>query len=342
MTARRSPRCPLAPRLLRGSLAVMRIVPIILALPTVLAAQDLTPRLEPRTPPAPGFRVFVLADMEGMASVVFNREIIAGNEGERYRNTGSPDYWSNYRALLTREINAVIAGSRRGGARSFVVNEGHGGNLFGSTQPWDLDTAALLVRGWPKPMVMTTGLDSSFGALIMIGMHAMAGTNGVIAHTYAFDDFRVNGRQLNETGINALVAGEYGVPVAMVAGDDLTVQQAREQLGPDVVGVVTKYALSRSAAITLSPAVVRQMLADSAAVAVRRAARGAIRPFTMQRPYRIEFTLRRTYPQEYVTAVDSLQGFTLERLGERRYRFVTSDARDMARLLDAIELIVLR
>lgn len=320
----------------------MRRLLLFLILPASLAAQDLTARLEPRTPPAAGFRVFVLADMEGMASVVFNREIIAGNEGERYRGAGSPDYWASYRSLLTREINAVISGARRAGARSFVVNEGHGGNLFGSTIPWELDTAALLVRGWPKPMVMTTGLDSSAGALIMIGMHAMAGTDGVIAHTYAFDDFRVNGRQLNETGINALVAGEYGVPVVMVAGDDLTVQQAREQLGPEVVGVVTKIALGRSAAITLSPAVVRQMLADSSVVAVRRAMRGAIRPFTMQRPYRIEFTLRRTYPEQYVTAVDSLQGFRLERLGERRYRFVTSDAREMARLLDAIELIVLR
>jgi hypothetical protein len=38
-----------------------------------------------RVPFEPGFRTFIVPDMEGMASVVFNREIIAGVEGERYR-----------------------------------------------------------------------------------------------------------------------------------------------------------------------------------------------------------------------------------------------------------------
>ncbi len=317
------------------------LLPLLAAVAAPLVAQQSMPPY-PQVPAAEGYRVFVMADMEGMASVVFNREIIAGNEGERYRNTGSPDYWAHYRGLITREVNAVVTGARRAGARSFVVNEGHGGNLFGSILPWELDTAALLVRGWPKPMVMTTGLDSSAGAAIFIGMHARAGTPGVIAHVYAFDTVRVNGRILNETGINALVAGEYGVPVVMVSGDDETIRQMREQLGPGPIGVVTKIAMGRSAAITRSPAVVRQMLLDSAAVAVRRAMRGEIRPFTLERPYTVEFALRRSYPPEYVAAVDSLREFRLEKIGERSYRFVTGDAREMARLFDVIELIVLR
>ena len=98
----------------------------------------------------------------------------------------------------------------------------------------------------------------------------------------------------------------------------------------------------RSAAITLSPAVVRQMLADSAAVAVRRAMRGDFKPFALTRPYQVEFALRRSYPAELIAPVDTLSGFRLEKTGDRTYRFVTSDAREMARLLDAIELVVLR
>ena len=296
----------------------------------------------PPVPPPAGFRVYLITDMEGLASVVFNREIISGYEGERYRDQSSRDYWEHYRGILTQEVNAVIGGARRGGARSFVVNEGHGGNLFGSILPWDLDTAAILIRGWPKPMVMSTGLDSTAGALMLIGGHANAGSPGVISHTYAFDRFTVNDRVLNETGINALVAAEYGVPVVLVSGDDVVVREAKEQLGPSVIGVVTKWAIGRSAAITLSPAVVRQMLADSAAVAVRRALRGEFKPFTLARPYRIEFTLRRSYPAELIAPIDSLPGFGLEQTGDRTYRFTTMDAREMARLLDAIELVVLR
>lgn len=296
----------------------------------------------PQMPPAEGFRVFVLSDMEGIGSVVDTREVIAGNEAARYRTLTSSDYWDRFRGLFTQEINAVIAGARRGGARSFVVNEGHGGNLFASLLPWELDTAALLVRGWPKPMVMTTGLDSSAGAVLMVGMHANAGSPGVLAHSYAFDRFTVNGRILNETGINALVAGEYGVPVAMVTGDDIVVAEAKQQLGDDIVGVVVKHAVGRAAAITLSPAVVRRMVAESAAVAVRRAQRGDFRPFTMAKPYTIEFTMRASFSAALIAPVDSIRNFELTPLGNRSYRFQTSDAREMARLLDVIERIVLR
>jgi D-amino peptidase len=316
-----------------------RLLLSLLLFPAALLAQM---PIAPPVPPPAGFRVYLITDMEGLASVVFNREIISGYEGERYRDQSSRDYWEHYRGILTREVNAVIGGARRGGARSFVVNEGHGGNLFGSILPWDLDTAAILIRGWPKPMVMSTGLDSTAGALMLIGGHANAGSPGVISHTYAFDRFTVNGHVLNETGINALVAAEYGVPVVMVSGDDVVVREAKEQLGPQVVGVVTKWAIGRSAAITLSPAVVRQMLADSAAVAVRRAMRGEFKPFTLARPYQVEFALRRSYPAELIAPVDTLSGFRLEKTGERTWRFVTRDAREMARLLDAIELVVLR
>jgi D-amino peptidase len=315
-------------------------------LPAALAAQGpIRVQPMPAMPPVPrpdGFRVFMTTDMEGNASVVFNREIISGFEGERYRGTGSQDYWTYYRGALTAEVNAAIGGARQGGARSFVINEGHGGNLFGNILPGELDTAAILVRGWPKPMVMTTGLDSTAGVAFFVGFHAGAGTPGVIAHTYAFDRITINGRWVNETGINALVAAEYGVPVGLVTGDDEMIRQARSQLGDGFVAVVTKWAIGRSAAVTLSPAVVRQMIRDSAAVAVRRAMRGELRPFTLPRPYTVEFDLRASYPAEYVTGVDALQGFQLQKTGERSYRFVTNDAREMARLFDAIELVVLR
>jgi len=300
----------------------------------------------PRVPAPVGFRLFITTDMEGMASIVANRDIIAGNETAANRarpGSTSPDYWTHWRDLFTREVNAVIAGARRGGARSFVVNEGHGGNLFANILPWDLDTAALLVRGWPKPMVMTTGLDSSAGAAIFIGFHAGPRTPGIIAHAYAFDSIVVNGRWLNETGVNALVAGEYGVPVVMVSGDDIAVQQARDQLGEGVVTVTTKIAVGGSAGVTWSPAVVRRMLADSAALGVRRAIRGEIQPFHLAKPYQVDLVLRRSFAQNIADAVDGIQGFPgFAKTGERTYHFVTSDARELARLFDVVEAIVLR
>ena len=55
----------------------------------------------------------------------------------------------------------------------------------------------------------------------------------------------------------------------------------------------------------------------------------------------MEFTLRRSYPEMIVQGVDSLRWPGLEKTGDRAYRLVTSDARQMGYLLDAIERVVL-
>jgi len=125
---------------------------------TVLAQTPAQQRAElfrsKTVPHEAGFRVFIVPDMEGMGSAVDIHEVIAGNEGARYVNLTSPDYWDRFRLLLTEEVNATIRGARLAGARSFVVNEGHGGNMFANVLPWELDSTAILVRGFPKPMVM--------------------------------------------------------------------------------------------------------------------------------------------------------------------------------------------
>ncbi len=312
----------------------------ILASP--VAGQD--PRFaDKRIPFEPGFRVYLVPDMEGMGSVVHTREIIAGNEAPRYRELTSPDYWQQYRHLLTEEVNATIAGARAGGAQSFVVNEGHGGNLFANVLPWELDPAAILIRGYPKPIVMATAIDSTFGTMMFTGAHANAGSPGVMAHNFAFDQFSVNGRSLNEVAINGLIAGELGVSVSLVSGDDVLIAETREMLGNGFIGVVVKTAVGRNAAITYGPERVRTMLRDSAEAAVRRERAGEFRPFTMERPYRVEFTLRRSYPDAYIEGVEAMsEAFRLERTGPRAWRMTTRTAREIGYLLDAIEEVVLQ
>ena len=345
----RSPRKPIdslsqPPPAHSGHVAVplvALVAALLLAAPLhaqVAAPEPLTRRL----PPAQGFRVFIVPDMEGMGSSVDPHEVIAGVEGERYKTLTSSDYWDRFRGLLTQEVNAAIRGARRAGGTDFVVNEGHGGNLFANVLPWDLDPEAVLIRGWPKPIVMITGLDESFGTMIFTGAHANAGSRGVMAHNFAFDDFTVNGKKLNEVGINALIGGEMGVSVSMVTGDDVLVKETQEMLGNGVIGVVVKKAIGSTAAITYSPTKVRRMIEEGAAEAVRRERRGDFAPLTMEKPYRVELTLRATYPAEYVTGVEQLEGFQLEKTGERSFRMTTDDAKQIGNLLNAIESVVLR
>ena len=322
------------------------VLPFLLCVAVTLHAQGRNASLAEyrakQIPHEDGFRVYIIPDMEGMGSAVDIHEVIAGNEGEHYKDLTSPDYWDHFRSLLTQEVNATIRGARNGGARSFVVNEGHGGNLFANVLPWDLDSTAMLIRGFPKPLVMITGIDSSFGTVMFTGAHANAGSPGVMAHNFAFDSFTINGKKLNEVGINALIAGELGVSVSLVSGDDVLIAETQQMLNNGFIPIITKRAVGRSAAITYSPAHVQQMLEEGAREAVRRERQGDFKPFTMSKPYRVEFQLRRSYPDSIVADVAALPEFKLEKTGERSFRFVTSSAREMGYLLDAIESAVLR
>lgn len=307
-----------------------------------LAAQEPLPGFDKSLPPQPAPRVYLMVDMEGMGSAVKLQEVIAGNEGPTYRDLTGPDYWNRYRELLTAEANAAIHGARAAGAQSFTVAESHGGNRFANLLPWELDQEAILIRGYPRPNVMSTGIDSTFATVMMLAMHASPSRAGVLAHNYAFDDFRVNGTFLNEVGINALIAGEQGVPVSLVSGDDELEHEVRELLGDRVVYVTTKIALGGAAAITFSPTEVRRRLEAGAREAMARVGAGELRPFTLEKPYRVDFVLRSSYPDDRVAGMARVAAeWGLEQAGPRAYRWVTSDALQIAYLVDAIEGVVL-
>jgi D-amino peptidase len=324
------------------SLVVTVALCVAAALPLHGQRTGSAPYRDKQIPHESGFRVFIVPDMEGMGSAVDSREILAGNEGAAYKDRSSPDYWEHFRSLLTQEVNATIKGARAGGAASFVVNEGHGGNLFANVLPWELDSSAILIRGFPKPLIMVTGIDSSFGTLMFIGAHANAGSKGVMPHNFAFDSFTVNGKVLNEVGINALIAGESGVAVSLVSGDDVLIEETKPMLNNGFVAIVTKYAVGRSAAITYSPAKVRQMLQAGATEAVRRAKKGEFKPLVLQKPYQVQFKLRRTFADSIVTQVAELKEWKLDKVGDRTFTLTTSSAREMGWLLDAVEEIVIR
>ena len=155
------------------------------------------------------------------------------------------------------------------------MNEGHGGTLFRNVLVDKLDDEAILIRGYPKPIVMSTGLNPMVDAMMIVGAHANAGSPGVISHNFAFDSFTVNGKVLNEAGIAAFIGGEMGVPMALASGDDVLTAETEEMLGP-LETVTVKTAFSRSAAAVLPPVTVHRLLQQAAARAVRRVKAGEL------------------------------------------------------------------
>ena len=283
-----------------------------------------------------GFSVYIIGDMEGLAGVVRNatemRPVLRG---------GSPEH-ERFREELTDEINAVIAGARAAGATQFIVNEGHGGTLFRNVLVEKLDPEAILIRGYPKPIVMSTGMNPMVDAMMIVGAHANAGSMGVISHSFAFDSFTVNGRMLNETGIAAFIGGEMGVPMALASGDDVLTSETKEMLGP-LETVTTKTVFSRSAAAVLPPATVHRELRAAAARAVRRVRSGELKPLRLEKPYKVRFCLRRNFTEDdWVRGtVGRFEGVSQDG-GKGCFAYTTDSAEAVGNLLNLVEWTVLK
>jgi D-amino peptidase len=283
-----------------------------------------------------GFTVYIIADMEGLAAAVRN-----ATEMRPVDRGGSPQH-ERFREELTDEVNAVIAGARAAGATQFVVNEGHGGTLFRNVLVDRLDDEAILIRGYPKPIVMSTGLNPMVDAIMIVGAHANAGSPGVISHNFAFDSFTVNGKTLNEAGIAAFIGGEMRVPLALAAGDDALTAETREMLGP-IETVTVKTVFSRSAAAVLPPATVHRMLREAAARAVRRVKSGQIRPFAAEKPYLVRFCLRRSFTEDdwVRETIGRLEGVRPDG-GKGCFAYTTESAEAVGNLLNEVEWTVLK
>jgi len=94
-------------------------------------------------------------------------------------------------------------------------------------------------------------LDSSFDAVFFVGYHAKSGTEEALHdHTFTsslIHDVFINDLSVGEFGLNAGVAGYYGVPVVLVTGDQAVIDEARTLI-ETIESVAVKQAVCRRAA----------------------------------------------------------------------------------------------
>lgn len=199
-------------------------------------------------------KVFISTDFEGVAGIVDWDQIMVG----------SSDYDLG-RRLLLGELNAAIDGALAAGATEFVVNDSH--SSMRNLPPDLIHGQARLITGKHKPMYMMEGLDASFDAIFFLGYHGSIGASqSVLSHTYnprAIWEVRINGEIVGETALNALVATHYGVPIALITGDQVTAAEAKH-LNPPPVCVEVKRSISRYASDSLHPEVARDRIQAAA------------------------------------------------------------------------------
>jgi len=153
-------------------------------------------------------KVYISADMEGIGGV--STGVQTGSQGREYEK---------FRRLMTEEVNAAIAGAFDAGASEVLVSDSHGDGQNIDVEL--LDKRARLIRAWPRPLGMMQGVDDSFGAVVFVGYHASEGqAAAIISHTFnGRTVVKLNGVEVPEAGVSAAIAGDFGVPVVFVSGD---------------------------------------------------------------------------------------------------------------------------
>jgi D-amino peptidase len=280
-----------------------------LALATLLGATSAAGQQRP-------VKVLISVDLEGITGVVTGEQL--GPTGFEYQR---------FREFMTAEAVAAVEAAKESGATEVVVVDAHGNgqNLLIERFPADVR----IIRSWPRPLSMMEGIDSSFAAAIFVGYHsATTNASGVRAHTISSGTFAavvLNGTPMPESGINAAIAGHFGVPVIMISGDDAAVSEAQRLIGP-MEGAVVKRAISFHSANTLTPQAGQALIREKVKAGMAR--RGSLRPYVVPGPIRLDITFKNYTPAEIVAYLPGV-----ERRDAHTIRYTARNVLEVARFI---------
>lgn len=260
-------------------------------------------------------KVFITVDMEGMAGITHTDH--TKMEGIEYEMA---------RKWMTAEANAAIEGAFESGATDVVVTDAHG--FMRNILPHELHKDAHLVRGIPRPLFQMQGIDDSFAATLMLGYHAQAGDPyGILSHTHVGRlayEVRLNGKAVNEVEFNAAVAGHFGVPLALVTGDD-TLTEALAVTHPWAERVTTKWAISRFAARNISPEASQDLIKAGTKRALSRL--GEMKVSRFEGPIELQMHFFDPMSAQLVSDIPGA-----ERIDGRGIRYVGADMLEITRI----------
>lgn len=267
-------------------------------------------------------KILISADMEGATGVTWPADVLPG----------SPQ-WERCRPMFTSDVNAAVLGFFDGGADEVLINEAHWSmrNLLLE----QLDDRAEMITGRHKTLSMVEGVQhGDVDGIAFVGYHTGAGTEGVLAHTYLPNSITgvwVNDVRASEGLLNSHVVAEYGVPVVLVTGDDLTCEDA---LGyaPEALKVAVKDHVSRYTAVCRTPA---RTAAD-----IRAAAKAATALAVRQEPLvGGPFTMALEFDAEHLSmAATVVPG--VRRVGERKVVYTSDTMYEGIRTFKAVTTIV--
>ena len=238
-----------------------------------------------------GKKLYISADLEGVVGAVTGEQL--GPSGFEY---------NRFREFMTGEVNAAIQAARAAGATEILVADSHGNgqNLLIEKLPKDIK----VIRSWPRPLGKIEGIDRSFDGVIFTGYHTSTDNlKGVRAHTFSsarITSVKVNGKVMSEGSWNAAIAGEFGVPVIVVAGDDAAVDEVISLIG-NAEGAVVKESISFHSAKSLHPEAAYDLIAEKTSIAVKNIKK--YKPYKIKGPVTVSVSFKHYQPSQILSYV---------------------------------------
>ena len=185
------------------------------------------------------------------------------------------------REMLMNDLCAVLEGIKEAGADAIIYDMHTDGRNVDISR---VDVPVVMgkpIRGDLWRGVGGEGIDGLF----LLGLHTMQHTGQLLAHSYLreYDAIYLNGLLVGEIGIEAALAGEQGVPLKFISGDDAGCLEAKALIG-DIVTCPVKTSIGDDTAVCLPPETTAGLLKEAAKAAVS----AEIKPFVVGAPYEIK------------------------------------------------------
>ncbi|NHK31742.1 MAG: peptide transporter [Asgard group archaeon] len=250
-------------------------------------------------------KAFISVDLEGLPYVVIPGHLSL--KGTLYEEA---------RKIATK-ITLIVANElHEKGFEKVIIADSHGPavNLFIDELPDFVE----IVRGGPRPVSMVTGVEGC-DAAIFLGYHAKFGTEkSTFDHTYSggtIHQLEVNGIPVSEYLLNAYAAGEYDVPVILVAGDAQLLEDDVEKYTPWTEKVTLKKSYSRAAAKSPAFGVINKNLQEATKRAVSNLHEKKVEAFKAGKNVEMRITFRTSLfadIAELLPIVKRTDGLTVE------------------------------
>lgn len=227
-------------------------------------------------------KLYISADIEGVSGIADWKETELGESQGAY-----------FRAQMTREVKAACEAAEAAEVADVFVKDAHGSGR--SIDPSALPRNVCILRAWTRdPLVMMSGLDSSYEGVFFIGYHSAAGTSGnPLAHTMNGDvqELRINGQIVSEFVINAYTAASLGVPVLLLTGDRALCETVKA-FNPNIRTVPVSEGIGNGS-VSIHPELAADRIREAAASALAADPAGLV--FSMPDSFKVSIVYKKHY-----------------------------------------------